>query len=185
MSKLLNEATMRRFMKYANINDTLAESFIDRISEDEAVEETEEVAEGVEELEEEELEEDLDLEEALDSLEEDEEVVEEETLDEEEVDLAEEEEGDMPEEEEEMADEGSMSEVTVPEDIAQAIIELAEMLKDAMGAPKDDMDMEPEPDMGMDMDMGDDEPVAEQQVAESVVDRIAANVAKRLKEKSK
>tara|TARA_R100000700_G_C3157763_1_gene134570 strand:+ start:838 stop:1392 length:555 start_codon:yes stop_codon:yes gene_type:complete len=184
MSKLLNEATMRRFMKYANINDTLAESFIDRISEDEAVEETEEVAEGVEELEEEELEEDLDLEEALDSLEEDEEVVEEETLDEEEVDLAEEEEDDMPEEEE-MADEGSMSEVTVPEDIAQAIIELAEMLKDAMGAPKDDMDMEPEPDMDMDMDMGDDEPVAEQQVAESVVDRIAANVAKRLKEKSK
>ena len=173
MSKLLNEATMRRFMKYANINDTLAESFIDRISEDEAVEETEEVAEGVEELEEEELEEDLDLEEALDSLEEDEE-----------VDLAEEEEEDMPEEEE-MADEGSMSEVTVPEDIAQAIIELAEMLKDAMGAPKDDMDMEPEPDMDMDMDMGDDEPVAEQQVAESVVDRIAANVAKRLKEKSK
>ena len=173
MSKLLNEATMRRFMKYANINDTLAESFIDRISEDEAVEETEEVAEGVEELEEEELEEDLDLEEALDSLEEDEE-----------VDLAEEEEDDMPEEEE-MADEGSMSEVTVPEDIAQAIIELAEMLKDAMGAPKDDMDMEPEPDMDMDMDMGDDEPVAEQQVAESVVDRIAANVAKRLKEKSK
>ena len=180
MSKLLNEATMRRFMKYANINDTLAESFIDRISEDEAVEETEEVAEGVEELEEEELEEDLDLEEALDSLEEDEE-----------VDLAEEEEEDMPDEDEpeEMADEGGMSEVTVPEDIAQAIIELAEMLKDAMGAPKDDMDMdmEPEPDMDMDtdMDMGDDEPVAEQQVAESVVDRIAANVAKRLKEKSK
>ena len=167
---------MRRFMKYANINDTLAESFIDRISEDEAVEETEEVAEGVEELEEEELEEDLDLEEALDSLEEDEE-----------VDLAEEEEEDMPDEDEpeEMADEGGMSEVTVPEDIAQAIIELAEMLKDAMGAPKDDMDMEPEPDMDMDMDMGDDEPVAEQQVAESVVDRIAANVAKRLKEKSK
>ena len=170
--KLLNENTIRRFMKLANV-DTMTDNFISEMGAAYKAHEKEEKNEAVEE---EEV-----VEEATD-----EEVVEEE------FELTTEEEEDMPEDDMEMdaemgdmdmADDGD-ADISLTEEEAQLLIDLGSRLEAAMGDAGEedmgDMDDEPMDDEPMD-DMGaEEEPEDDAMMQEDIVNEVLKRVTQRI-----
>ena len=167
--KLLNENTIRRFMKLANV-DTMTDGFISEMygkmpkrDEEEKVEEAkdEEEAEKVEEA------------------------VDEEELVEEEFELTTEEEDEM-EMDADMGDDGD-ADISLTEEEAKLLIDLGSRLEAAMGDDMGDDDMaamddEPEMDdepVGDDMD-AEDEPEDDAMMQEEIVNEVLKRVTQRI-----
>jgi hypothetical protein len=161
---LLNENTIRRFMKLANV-DSLTNNFI---AESYAIEEEDEMTDdAITEVEEEE--------ESRELLQGEEEPMEEEPMDDE-MD-------DEPMEDEPMEDELGEADISLTEEEAQLLIDLGDRLRDALGAEGDedmDLDME-EPDMdepAMDEPEIDEMPPEEEE--EVLQEALVAEVLKRV-----
>jgi len=169
--KLLNENTIRRFMKLANV-DTMTDNFISEMGA--AYKKHEKPEDQNEAVEEEEV-----VEEATD-----EEVVEEE------FELTTEEEEDMPEDDMEMdaemgdmamADDGD-ADISLTEEEAQLLIDLGSRLEAAMGDAGEedmgdmgDMDDEPVDDIG-----AEDEPEDDAMMQEDIVNEVLKRVTQRI-----
>jgi hypothetical protein len=162
---LLNENTIRRFMKLANV-DSLTNNFI---AESYAIEEEDEMTDdAITEVEEEE--------ESRELLQGEEEPMEEEPMDDE-MD-------DEPMEDEPMEDELGEADISLTEEEAQLLIDLGDRLRDALGAEGDedmDLDMD-EPDMDEPaMDEPDmDEMPPEEEEEEVLQEALVAEVLKRV-----
>ena len=186
--KLLNENTIRRFMKLANVG-AMTDNFVNEMygskmpKRDEEEKKMDEAAHEDEEKKMEEA-----IEEGEESIEEgahedDEKKMEESVEDcdealEEEVELTEDE-IDLTEEEMDMDDDGD-ADISLSEEEAQLLIDLGSRLSAAMGdagddEPEMDMDMDDEPEMDMDDD-DEEDPMMQEEIVQEVLKRVTQRI---------